>query len=1185
MRTSFRCRGRRIGWAATVLVVASIAFAALAAEDDTVVDIPDPALRAAIESALDKEADAPITVAEMESLTSLGATRTGIADLTGLEHATGLTTLALWGNRIRDVTPLAGLTSLTRLYLSTNSITDVTPLAGLTSLTDLRLDFNQIADVTPLAGLTSLTGLHLQSNRKVADVTPLAGLTSLTELYLQRNQIADVTSLADMTSLTRLWLDGNQIADVTPLADMTSLTDLRLGANQITDVTPLAGMASLTQLWLYSNQIADVTPLADMTSLTLLWLANNQIADVTPLAGLTNLETLRLGWNRVSDGSPLAALTRLSTLGIARNDLSSVMFLARLVGLQHLEIHVNRVSDLSPLAELEGLQNLNIGGNGISDISPLSGLVNLRYLYAMQNDISNISPLAGLPYLSVVYLVSNQITDLSALRDAVNLTTLSLPENRISDLSPLSGLVGLRTLFLSRNHVTDLSPLAGLPSLTNLNVGSNANLSDLSPLATLTGLSQLFVPNTSVSDLSPLASVASLRNLDVSYTGISDISSLPTLTNVTYLSLNGNRIADLSPVRQLEGLVSLSAWGNQVEDLSFLSGLSQLGILNLGGNDIADVGPLDHMTGLRFLALWGNEIVDVAPIAPILDDGDEVLLWSNPLGDETIDVHIPAMTTNGVTVVDELRAHGVPLVSAGSDAQRQGFVRVTNHETLEVAVGVLSNQGAPFIWVRAVDDDAHDRWSFLNMREFDVRSVGSFRNLRSIHLNSRDFEEGSDAKGFLPGSGTGNGDWRLEFHGDLDFEVAAYMRTRDGFLTSMHDVAPQRPGGHWVAIFNPGSNDDQVSSLRVVNAGREPANVTISGIDDHGQSPGSGVSATVPAGSSRTFTAAQLEAGGAGMIGALGDGEGKWQLNVVSDQPVDVLSLMASPTGHLTNLSTVPANATATSGGETLHRVPLFPPAGDAHREGFARVINHGSVAGTIRIDAYDDAGTRHGPVTLAVPAGRTVHFNSRDLEMGNADKGLPDGVGSGSGRWHLDLATTLHVTVLSYARTPDGFLTAMHDTAPEMASDPTEHRYRVPIFNPGSNDDQVSRLRLVNPGTQSAVVTISGIDDHGESPGSDVRVTVPAQTARALTAQQLESGDGVDGTIGDGQGKWELAVASDRPLMVMSLLSSPTGHLTNLSTAPGRPPGSEHEDAAPSMATGVPDVAAIRSPPAMTFR
>ena len=292
------------------------------------------------------------------------------------------------------------------------------------------------------------------------------------------------------------------------------------------------------------------------------------------------------------------------------------------------------------------------------------------------------------------------------------------------------------------------------------------------------------------------------------------------------------------------------------------------------------------------------------------------------------------MEANGVTVVAELHAHGVPLVSTASDAQRQGFVRITNH----------SAERIPPIWVRAVDDEARDRWSVLRMRIPDAayfasvpgihsfpaslpsRAPDYYRYRRSAHLNSRDFEEGNWTKNFMPGSGTGNSDWRLEFYSPyLEIEVAAYMRTRDGFLTSMHDVAPQRPGGHWVAIFNPGSNADQVSSLRVVNGGREPAAVTISGIDDHRQSPGSGVSATVPAGSSRTFTAAQLEAGGAGMTGALGDGEGKWQLNVVSDQPVDVLSLMASPTGHLTNLSTVPANATATSGGETLHRVPLFP--------------------------------------------------------------------------------------------------------------------------------------------------------------------------------------------------------------------------------------------------------------------
>ena len=38
---------------------------------------------------------------------------------------------------------------------------------------------------------------------------------------------------------------------------------------------------------------------------------------------------------------------------------------------------------------------------------------------------------------------------------------------------------------------------------------------------------------------------------------------------------------------------------------------------------------------------------------------------------------------------------------------------------------------------------------------------------------------------------------------------------------------------------------------------------------------------------------------------------------------------------------------------------------------------------------------------------------------------------------------------------------------------------------------------------------------------------------------------------LGDGAGRWRLWIESEEPLVVMSLLSSPTGHLTNLSTAP----------------------------------
>ena len=229
--------------------------------------------------------------------------------------------------------------------------------------------------------------------------------------------------------------------------------------------------------------------------------------------------------------------------------------------------------------------------------------------------------------------------------------------------------------------------------------------------------------------------------------------------------------------------------------------------------------------------------------------------------------------------------------------------------------------------------------------------------------------------------------------------------------------------------------------------------------------------------------------------------------------------------------------------------VALLPRASDPVREGFVRVINHAAEAGEVTIEAVDDTGMRLGPVTLLVDAGATAHFNSGDLEDGNADKGLPTGVGSGEGDWRLVLDSDLDFEALSYIRTADGFLTAMHDTVPVR-----DGAYEVAIFNPGSNSNQVSRLRLVNPGAEDAQVTITGIDDAGASPGAPVTVTVPAGASRSIEAAGLEAGaDGFAGALGDGAGKWRLRVESDQPIVVMSLLSSPTGHLTNLSSAPDR--------------------------------
>lgn len=134
-----------------------------------VVDIPDSNLHAVIESALGKELGAPITVADMETLTDLEAEDASISDLTGLEFAINLTWLNLGYNSVSDMSPLAGLTNLTELDLDDNSISNIPPLADLTNLGSLSLTDNLISDVSPLAGMTTLTGLNLVHN-SISDI-------------------------------------------------------------------------------------------------------------------------------------------------------------------------------------------------------------------------------------------------------------------------------------------------------------------------------------------------------------------------------------------------------------------------------------------------------------------------------------------------------------------------------------------------------------------------------------------------------------------------------------------------------------------------------------------------------------------------------------------------------------------------------------------------------------------------------------------------------------------------------------------------------------------------------------------------------------------------------------------------------------------------------------------------------
>ena len=211
----------------------------------------------------------------------------------------------------------------------------------------------------------------------------------------------------------------------------------------------------------------------------------------------------------------------------------------------------------------------------------------------------------------------------------------------------------------------------------------------------------------------------------------------------------------------------------------------------------------------------------------------------------------------------------------------------------------------------------------------------------------------------------------------------------------------------------------------------------------------------------------------------------------------------------------------------------------------FLHIFNHSNESGTIDIHAIDDTGEQYGPARIALGPNQAVQLNSHDLENGNARKGLTPGVGDGVGDWRLELTSGLNVKPYAYVRTSDGFVTSMSEVVPREQG---AWIYNVPMFNPARNQNQRSLLRIVNPTEMDSQITIDGYDNTGEGDREVVLNLAPGH-AVTITSRDLENGsDALDGHFGQGVGKWRLLVSATGRLQVVSMLITPTGHLTNLS-------------------------------------
>ena len=458
----------------------------------------------------------------------------------------------------------------------------------------------------------------------------------------------------------------------------------------------------------------------------------------------------------------------------------------------------------------------------------------------------------------------------------------------------------------------------------------------------------------------------------------------------------------------------------------------------------------------------------------------------------------------------------LPLLPRATDALRQGVVRIVNHSA-----------DAGEVLVTAIDDSG--RYFGPVPLTLDAQAA--------IEFSSTDLERGNETLGIVPGIGNGEGDWRLLMESDLDIEPLAYAKSPTGFMDRLHDVAPRRWFYHRVTLIAPDSLHDRGGTLRLINRDHTEAEVLIVGQDENGDSGSGQVVLHLPAGSSRSIAASELEDGAYGLTGRLGDRHGDWRLLIFADSGLDIeaMTLLEHSSGTLANLSTARADD-----GTIL----LFLSTGEPSRKGELRLTSR-SGSGEVRIYAMDEAGQYFGSVDLELEARRTVTLDSHDLESGNAAKGLPMGLGRGEGDWRLFLHSYLDLEVFAYARTEDGLRSAIADVAVTR-----DRRHHIPLFNAASGL-RTSQLRLINSSAEPAGIRIQAWDDAGQSASNGaVWISLPPGTTRMLDAFDLQYGaDDLDGSFGEGDGNWRLLVDADQDIHVMSLMANTEGDLTNISS------------------------------------
>ena len=657
---------------------------------------------------------------------------------------------------------------------------------------------------------------------------------------------------------------------------LATLTDLDIGSKGIANLRGLEYAVNLRSLSLAGNTVESLSPVAGLQLLATLDASGNGISDVSSLteASLPGLKALFLAANDLADISALRHLQGLTDLALDGNEIVDVTALTSLAALQRLWLNDNAIVDIAPLAANEGLGQGEVRLDGSSDYVDLRGnplsadalgvqaaQLRQRGAAVLADDGARLVPFfaqGGDPRrLSVLRIVNPT--------DQASEASLTAIDDAGLRFGPVTLAVGARrAIHLDSNDLENGNAELGLSAGVGTGSGDwRLELRSAAPLQLFSYMRGADGVTTSMNALVP-ETYAKHR---VSMFKAAGLASRLRVINATAKAARVliEGVDDAGTTASVAVEVPIGATRNFTAATLEGGRGTGFGVLEGGlGNGTGDWRlTATSYDGVQVLNLLGSA------------GGNWVNLSAEPSASEDDAEHLPLFLSE----------------TASQGAHGQSVARIVNRSARsgQVAIRALDAQG----------------------RAYPAGALALAAG-QTVEFNSTELEQGDAERGLtgLTATGVDQGNWRLLLTSDLDIRASAYIEASDGLFGSFHECVSAAAATvdaqqtHAVLLFNSAGHADGASRLRLINSAAAPANVRIRGLDDAGRPGVSVVRLAIPAGATRQLTASDLETGEAdGVSGALGDGGGKWRLWVESDAPIEVMNLVETASGHLSNLS------------------------------------------------------------------------------------------------------------------------------------------------------------------------------------------------------------------------------------------------------------------------------------------